>query len=139
MGRMSALHNPLATLVTGISVPPASRNGGADNADINGASIDLRGKRGVLFQVAQGVTTGAAATAARIQTGDNPDDSANANWTNVNYTLYSDAQVTNQTTDNAVYEMAYIPGVYNATALHIRAVLKPEANVAIAGITHVVY
>lgn len=139
MGRMSSLHNPLSGTTLGISVPPASRNGGADNADVNGASIDLRGKRGVLFQVSQGVTTGTAATAARIQTGDNPDDSANANWTNVNYTAFPDAHVTNQTTDNAVYEMAYVPGVYNSSALHIRAVLTPEANVALAAITHIVY
>lgn len=137
-GRLSSLHN-LTNLTAGISVPPASRNGGASNADINGESIDIRGKRGVFFTLAQGVTTGAAATAARIQTGDNPDDAANANWTNVNYTAFANAQVTNQNTDNAVYEMAYVPGVHNSTALHIRAVLTPEGNVALAGITHIVY
>lgn len=138
MGRMSSLHNP-TNLTTGISVPPASRNGGAANTDINGDSIDIRGKRGVLFILSQGITTGTAATAARIETGDNPDDAANANWTNVNYTAFSNAQVTNQTNDNTVYEMAYIPGVHNSTALHVRAVLTPEANVALAGITHIVY
>lgn len=138
MGRMSALHNPTA-MTAGTSVPPASRNGGADNADVNGESIDIRGKRGVLFVLHQGITTGTAAVAARIQTGDNPDDAANANWTNVNYTAFSNAQVTNKTNDNAVWEMAYVPGIHNSTAQHIRAVLTPEANVTLSDIVHIVY
>lgn len=138
MGRMSSLHSP-ENLASGISVPPASRNGGSSNADVNGASIDLRGKRGVHFVLATGAMTGSAAVAARIQTGDNPDDSANANWTNVNYTAHSNAQITNKTNVNATFEMAYVPGIHNTSALHIRAVLTPEANVSLAAIVHNVY
>lgn len=138
MGRMSSLHNA-TELGSGNSVPPASRNGGASNADVNGASVDLRGKRGVLFLVHAGALTGTANYAARIQTGDNPDDSANANWTNVNYTAFADARVTAKTNANSVFEMAYIPGVYNATALHVRAVLTPDANISLAGISHIIY
>jgi len=138
MGRMSALHDPTG-LTSGTSVPPASRNGGSSNADVNGASISLRGKRGVLFTLATGAMTGSAAVAARIQTGDNPDDATNANWTNVNYTLFSNAQVTNKTNANATFELAYIPGVHNTSAEHIRAVLVPEANVSLASISHVVF
>lgn len=137
-GRMSSLHNS-TNLTGGQSVPPASRNGGADNSDINGASIDLRGKRGAFFLLNIGALTGSAAVAARIQTGDNPDDAANANWTNVNYTAFSNAQVTNKTNANSVFEMAYVPGVHNSSALHVRAVLTPEANVSLADITHIVY
>ena len=107
MGRMSPLHNAAAGLTAGTSVVPASRNGGASNADVNGASIDLRGLRGAMFTVHLGALTGAAAVAARIQTGDNLADAANANWTNVNYTTYSNARVTNQTGASAVYEMDY--------------------------------
>ena len=138
MGRMSSLHDPTQT-TSGISVPPASRNGGSSNADVNGASIDLRGKRGVLFTLSIGALTGAGAVAARIQTGDNADDAANANWTNVNYTAFSNAQITNKTNANTTFEMAYVPGVHNTSAQHVRAVLKPEANVSLAGISHIVY
>lgn len=139
MGRMSALHNATA-LTSGHSVAPASRNGGSSNADVNGASIDLRGaKRGVLFTLHIGALTGAGAVAARIQTGDNAGDATNANWTNVNYTAFSNAQVTNKTNANSTFEMTYVPGVHNTTAEHIRAVLVPEANVSLAGISHIVY
>lgn len=136
--RMSALHDP-TVLTTAQSVPPASRNGGSSNADVNGASIDLRGrKRGVLFTLNIGALTGSAAVAARLQTGDNPDDAANANWTNVNYTLHSNAQITNKTNANSVFEMSYVPSARD-NAQHIRAVLTPEANVSLAGISHIVY
>jgi len=138
MGRMSSLHDATG-LTSGISVAPASRNGGSSNADINGASISLRGKRGVHFTLSIGALTGAGAVAARIQTGDNPDDAANANWTNVNYTAFSNAQITNKTNANSTFEMAYVPGIHNASAQHIRAVLTPEANVSLAGISHNVY
>lgn len=137
MGRMSPLHNPAAGLTSGSSVVPASRNGGSSNADVNGAAIDLTGKRGAHFVVHIGALTGAAAVAARIQTGDNLSDAANANWTNVNYTLYSNAQVTNKTNANTTFEMDYVPGAGQGN--QIRAVLTPEANISLASISHNVY
>lgn len=136
MGRMSALHDP-TQVTSGSSVVPASRNGGASNADVNGSAIDLRGKRGVLFQLHIGALTGSAAVAARIQTGDNPDDSANANWTNVNYTTYPNAQITNKTNQSSVFEMSYIPAAGGVN--QVRAVLTPEANVSLASISHIVF
>ena len=138
MGRMSALHNPTA-LASGQSVPPASRNGGSSNADVNGASIDMRGKRGALFALGIGALTGAAAVAARLQSGDNPDDAANANWTNLNYTAYANAQVTNKTNANATFELSYAGGSGVVGIQHIRAVLTPEANISLASIQHVVF
>lgn len=138
MGRMSSLHTP-TVLAAGQSVPPASRNGGASNADVNGASIDMRGKRGAMFVLDTGAMTGTAAVAARIQTGDNPDDAANANWTNVNYTAYTNAQITNKTNANSVFEMSFVGGAGVAGIQHIRAVLTPEANVSLASIQHIVY
>lgn len=136
MGRMSSLHDP-TQVTSGSSVVPASRNGGSSNADVNGSAIDLRGKRGVLFTMHTGALTGAAAVAARIQTGDNPDDSANANWTNVNYTLHSNARITNQNTASSTFEMSYVPAVGGSN--QVRAVLTAEANVSLASISHIVY
>lgn len=135
-GRMSALHSP-TNLTSGTSVVPASRNGGASNADVNGSAIDLRGKRGAFFILHTGAMTGSAAVAARIQTGDNPDDSANANWTNVNYTTYSNAQVTNKTNASSTFEMSYMSG--SGGVNQIRAVLTPEANISLASISHIVF
>ena len=136
MGRMSSLHDP-TQLTTGSSVVPASRNGGSSNADVNGSALDLRGKRGVLFTLHVGALTGAAAVAARVQTGDNPDDAANANWSNVNYTTYANAQIANQTGANQTYEMSYIPSAGGVE--QVRAVLTPEANVSLAAIDHIVF
>lgn len=137
MGRMSPLHNPSGGLTATTAVVPASRNGGSSNADVNGSSIDLRGRRGVYFVLNTGAMTGSAAVAARVQEGDNPADSANANWTNVNYTLYSNAQITNKTNASSVFEMDYMAGA--GKAQHVRAVLTPEANISLASITAIVY
>ena len=132
-GRMSALHNP-RSLVAGQSVPPVSRNGGGGANTANGSSIDLRGKRGGGFILTIGALTGAANVAAYLQTGDNLDDAANANWTNVNATLYTNAAVTAKTNANAVFEMDYDPATGGVA--QVRAVLVTDANVAIAGIEH---
>lgn len=134
MGRMSALHSGIA-LTQGQSVPPASRNGGASNAAVNGAAIDLRGKRGAYFILNAGALTGSANYAAYLQTGDNPDDSANANWTNVNATLYTNAAVTAKTNANSAFEMSFDAKAGN----QVRAVLVVDANVALTSISHVVY
>lgn len=134
MGRMSALHDGIA-LTPGQSVPPASRNGGASNADVNGSAIDLRGKRGAYFVLSAGALTGSANYAARLQTGDNPDDSANANWTNVNSTTYPNAAVAAKTNANSVWEMSFDARLGN----QVRAVLVVDANVALTSISHVVY
>lgn len=134
MGRMSALHDATA-LTQGQSVPPASRNGGASNAAVNGSAIDLRGKRGAYFILSAGALTGAANYAAYLQTGDNPDDSANANWTNVNTTTYSNAGVSVKTNANTAWEMSFDAKGGN----QVRAVLVVDANVALTSISHVVY
>ncbi len=134
MGRMSPLHDGQA-LTQGQSIPPASRNGGAANADVNGTAIDLRGKRGVYFVLSAGALTGAANYAARLQTGDNPDDSGNANWTNVNATTYPNAAVTVKTNANEAFEMTFDAKGGN----QVRAVFKPDANISLASISHVVY
>lgn len=140
MGRMSPLHSPSDGFTANnraASVPSASRNGGADNADVNGTTLDLRGRRGAMFILNQGVTTGSAATAARIQYNDLPGDETNGNWTNVNYTTYANARITNQTTDNQQYLMDVMVDALPYAS--VRAVLTPEANVAIAGIGHVIF
>lgn len=136
MGRMSALHSP-TEMTPGISVPPASRNGGASNADVNGATIDLTGKRGAFFQLLSGALTGAANYAARLQTNDLPADPANGNWSNVNATTYPNAAVAVKTNANAAWEMSYVPGPGLSPV--VRAVLVPDANISLASISHVVY
>lgn len=136
MGRMSPLHDATA-LTAGTSITPASRNGGASNAAVNGSAIDLRGKRGAFFTLHAGALTGSANYAAYLQTGDNPDDSANANWTNVNATTYTNAAVTVKTNANTVWEMSYDPAVGGVN--QVRAVLVVDANVALTSISHIVY
>lgn len=137
MGRMSALHSPQDGLTQGSSVVPASRNGGSSNADVNGSTIDLSGKRGAYFVLHIGALTGTAAVAARLQTNDLPSDPANGNWSNVNYTTYSNAQVTNKTNQSTAFEMSYVPAA-GGTPI-VRAVLTPEANVSLASIAHVTF
>lgn len=138
-GRMSPLHSAAGLTGNNVatSVPAASRNGGSSNADVNGETLNVQGKRGVIFILNQGATTGSAATAARVQVNDLPSDPANGNWSNVNYTTYSNARITNQTTDN----QQYIMDVSTASLSYpvVRAVLTPEANVALAGISHIIY
>lgn len=130
MGRMSALHNP-RNLTSVQSHPPVSRNGDTTNT-VNGAAIDLRGKRGAFFTLNAGALTGAANYAAHLQTGDNELDSANANWTNVNATLHTNAAITAKTNANSVFEMDYDP-VAGGSPL-VRAVLVTDANAAVVGI-----
>lgn len=136
MGRMSPLHSP-TELTAGVSIPPASRNGAGGANTVNGAAIDLRGLRGAFFSLQTGAVTGAANVAAYLQTGDNLADSANANWTNVNATLYTNAAVTAKTNANSAFEMSYDPAI--AGNAQVRAVLVTDANVFLAGITHVTY
>lgn len=133
MGRMSPLHNPAGGLTPVNSVAPASRNGGASNAAVNGATNDLRGKRGITYLLHAGALTGAANYKAYLQTNDLPADPTNGNWANVNTTLYPSAQVTVKTDANAVNIMEYIPGPGMSTA--VRAVLVVDANIALTGIS----
>lgn len=130
MGRMSGLHNP-RHLTSVQSHPPVSRNGASTNT-VNGAAIDLRGKRGAYFTINAGAMTGAANYLAYLQTGDNELDSANANWTNVNTTTYSNAGLTVKTNANTTWEMDYDP-VTGGSPL-VRAVLVTDANAAVIGI-----
>jgi len=136
MGRMSPLHSPTG-LTPGTSVVPASRNGGSSNADVNGSTIDLTGYRGAYFILHTGAMTGSAAVAARLQSNDLPSDPTNGNWSNVNYTTYSNAQITNKTNASSTFEMSYVP--YAGGPLVVRAVLTPEANISLASISHILF
>ena len=137
MGRMSPLHSPEVGLTQGQSVPPASRNGGASNADVNGTTISLAGYRGAYFVLSIGALTGAANVAARLQTNDLPSDPTNGNWTNVNSTTYTNAAISAKTNANTAFEMSYVPP--SGGAYVVRAVLVPDANISLAGISHVLY
>lgn len=137
MGRLSPLHD-LTVLVGGQSIPPVSRNGDTPNT-VNGTAINLRttGARGALFIVDAGAMTGAANYAAYLQTSDSETDPTNGNWTNVNTTLYTNAGFAAKTNANTATELSYdgtVGGVPN-----VRAVLTTSANVAVIGITHIVY
>jgi hypothetical protein len=137
MGRMSPLHN-LTVLVGGQSIPPVSRNGDTPNVT-NGTAINLRttGARGAMFLVNAGALTGAANYAAYLQTSDSETDPTNGNWTNVNATLYTNAAFAAKTNANVATELSYdgtVGGVPN-----VRAVLAIAANVAVIGVTHIVY
>ena len=132
MARMSALHNP-TSLTVGASIGAIST---AANV-LNGATVDFQGKRGVLFLLNVGVTTGTANVAAWVQTNDLPTDPDNGNWTNVNTTTYPLAAVAAQTNDNTAYAMMYDASW--GTTYAVRAVRETAANTAVAAITHVVY
>jgi hypothetical protein len=136
MGRMSPLHNPAAGLTGVVALLPVSRNGDTPNT-ANGESVDLRNKRGAMFVVAAGALTGAANYLAYLQTGDNPNDAANANWTNVNATLYTNAAVTVKTNANSAWEMDFDAATGGAS--HVRMVLVTSANVAVIGATAITY
>lgn len=133
MGRMSPLHNPAAALTPVNSINPASRNGGASNAAVNGATNDLRGARGIVYILHAGILTGAANYLAYLQNNDKPEDAANGNWANVNATLYTNAKVAVKTNQNTAFTMDYIPGPGMSTA--VRAVLVPDANIGLIGIS----
>ena len=137
MGRMSPLHNPAAGLTSTLALAPASRNGGASNAAVNGITIDLRGYRGVHFTLAAGALTGAANYLAYLQNNDLPTDAANGNWANVNATLYTNAAIAVKTNANSTFEMDYVPGPGMSTA--VRAVLVPDANISLIGISAIQY
>lgn len=137
MGRMSPLHNPAAALTAIQSHPPVARNGDTTNV-VNGTTIDLTGgQRGVYFQLNAGALTGSANYLAYLQTGDLPGDGANANWTNVNATTYTNAAVTVKTNANSIFEMDYEPGAGGSE--QVRAVLVTDANVAVIGVTATVF
>ncbi len=131
MGRMSPLHNPAAGITESCALAPASRNGGASNAAVNGNTIDLRGYRGVHFVLTAGALTGAANYLAYLQNNDLPTDAANGNWSNVNTTTYSNAGLTVKTNANASWGLDYIPGPGMSTA--VRLVLVPDANISLIG------
>lgn len=139
MGRMSAAHELTGVFTPGSSVVPASRNGGASNAAVNGTSIDLTGKRGVYFTVESGAITGTGNYLAYVQTADtaHQGDLANATWTNVNATTYPNAAVTVKTNASSVFEMSYDPTAGGYTGC--RAVLVVDANIVLSAISHVIY
>ena len=66
-----------------------------------------------------------------------PNDAANANWTNVNATLYTNAAVTVKTNANTAWEMDFDASTGGAS--HVRMVLVTDANVAVIGATAIVY
>lgn len=131
MGRMSPLHNPAAGLTETLALAPASRNGGASNAAVNGATLDLRGYRGVHFNLVVGALTGAANYLAYLQNNDLPADAANGNWANVNATTYPNAALAVKTNASIAWGLDYIPGAGMSTA--VRVVLVPDANIGLIG------
>ena len=133
MGRMSPIHNPGTGLTPANSINPASRNGGASNAAVNGATNDLRGLRGIVYVLHAGILTGAANYLTYLQNNDLPTDPTNGNWANVNATLYTNAKVTVKTNANTAFLMDYIPGPGMSTA--VRAVLVPDANIGLIGVS----
>ncbi|MFZ2738435.1 MAG: hypothetical protein WAY02_09410 [Burkholderiaceae bacterium] len=135
-GRMAPVHSPQAALTAAQSLPPVSRNGASTNT-ANGSAIDLRGSRGAYFQINVGALTGAANYLGYLQTGDNPDDAANANWTNVNTTTYSNAGLTVKTNANTTWELSY--DAAEGRVNQVRMVLVTDANVAVIGASHVIY
>lgn len=138
MGRMSSLHTPTA-LDTGVSIPPIST---AANT-LNGATVSLAGKRGILFTLSLGALTGAATVEAYLQTNDLPTDPANGNWANVNATTYPNAAVAvkgNSCADhvNTAWEMSY-DGTTGYSTYVVRAVRVTAVNTAVTAITHQIY
>ena len=130
MGRMSALHSADG-LAQGVSIPPASRNGDTTNV-VNGATIDLHGKRGVYFTLSVGVLTGSANVAAHLQENDDPLDPANGTWSNVD-----GETIAVTTTDNSAHELAYSPPPGGEPV--VRIVQTVDANAALSGIAHFTY
>lgn len=137
-GRLSPVHNAAAAGTAAVSVNPASRNGGASNAAVNGAAVDLRGKRGALFILEAGILTGAGNYAAYLQTSDLPADAANGNWSNVNTTTYPNAAVAVKTNANSAFLMTYNPPAGGGLTA-VRAVLIPDANIGLIGISHITF
>ena len=90
-----------------------------------------------LMEIEVGALTGAANVAARLQTNDLPSDPTNGNWTNVNSTTYTNAAISAKTNANTAFEMSYVPP--SGGAYVVRAVLVPDANISLAGISHVLY
>jgi hypothetical protein len=134
---MSPLHNPAAGLVEQMALAPASRNGGASNAAVNGATLDIRGYRGVHFNLVVGALTGAANYLAYLQNNDTPTDAANGNWANVNTTTYSNAGLTVKTNASTAWGLDYVPGPGMSTA--VRIVLVPDANISLIGCGAILY
>ena len=136
-GRMSALHNPAAGMTESLALAPASRNGGASNAAVNGNTIDLAGKRGAYFAISVGALTGAANYLAYIQNNDLPTDAANGNWANVNATLYPNAALTVKTNASTAWGLDYVPKAGMSPVC--RLVLVPDANISLIGATAIVF
>jgi hypothetical protein len=136
MARMSPLHSPTAGLEPGISIAPISVNGDTPNV-LNGTTIDLRGRGGVVFTLLIGALTGTANVAAHLQTSDLPTDPANGNWTNVNTTTYPNATLAASTSANSAGELSYVPVA--GLQPNVRVVRTVAANVALSSISHVIY
>lgn len=130
-GRLSALHNVAGGFAQGVSIPPASRNGDTTNV-VNGATIDLHGKRGAYFILTVGVLTGSANVAAHLQENDTPLDPANGSWSNV-----SGATIAVTTDDNSAHELGY--AIPDGGEPVIRIVQTVDANAALSSIAHFTY
>lgn len=126
MARMSPLHSPNAGLTPAVGVNPTSASAGT----VNGASVDLAGKRGAYFVLASGALTGTATVAAYLQ-----DSADNSTFANVNTTTYPTATLAASNGANAVREMHYAHG----GARYVRAVVKRANNTALASCVGVTY
>ena len=126
MARMSPLHSPASSLTAGQSTPAVN----ASTATVNGAGIDLAGKRGVVFQLNVGALVGTATVAAHLQ-----DSSDNSTFANVNTTTWSTASVAASNTANSSRDLHYSHGGQR----YVRAVMVRANNTALSGISHLVY
>ncbi len=114
-----------------ISLAPVSRNGDTTNV-VNGATIDLHGKGGVIFVTAEGALTGSANVAYHLQTNNNHLDPGNGTWTNV-----SGATLAAATDPNVSRQLAYSPAAGDSPI--VRIVQTVDANVSVSGVVHVTF
>jgi len=128
-------------LTSTVAVPPASRNGDTTNV-VNGAGIDLSGKRVLGVEMVAGALTGAATVAVHLQVNDTSaadKNISNGNWTNVNATVYPESAIAAKANANTAFttwvDVSKLPltGAYP----FVRAVQTVDANAAISGVNYI--
>jgi len=125
--RMSPAHNPIAALTAIATRVPVSSGA----ATLDGAGVDLVGKRGCYFVLATGALTGLATVAAYIQESDD-----NSNFTNVNVTTYPDATLAASNAASGVREMWVRK---DQVGRYVRAEIVIAANTALTSCVAVAY
>lgn len=138
--RFSPLHGRTG-LTSTVAVPPASRNGDTTNV-VNGAGIDLTGKRVLGVELVAGVFTGAANVAVHLQVNDTEaadKNISNGNWTNINTTTYPEAAIAAQTDDNTAFTTWFDVSKLPLTGAYpfVRAVQTVDANAVVSGVNYI--